>query len=372
VTREEPLGLSRRDFVKGCLTAAAAVGLSGRAAAQVVDAAASGVRPSVIWIPAQACGGCGSSLLHAVDPVLSDLMLEAVSFEYHPMLSAAAGVDSKGMLDAAIERSRGRYILVVEGAIPRNGRYCTDGGRPVADVVRTAGASAAAVVALGSCASWGGISASREGRTGAAGISELVSGKPLVRLPGCPPNPAVLLGTMLQYAALGTLPRLDAEKRPVFSYSRTIHELCPRRPAFDAGKFVRAYGDEGHRKGYCLYQLGCKGPSTYASCPAASFNGVAGAWPVGIGHPCIGCASEGVAFKASFTALSRIEHPTPAAGGPQDEDVVGFVSPLATGVAGLIGGILAGAAWFAARKLERVADPDVEPRTPADGEGTKG
>lgn len=351
-------GLSRRDFVKGCLTAAAAVGLSGRAAAQVVDAAAAGTRASVIWLSAQSCGGCGASLMHAVDPDLTELMLDAVAFEYAPMLDASTGASARATLDAAMARARGRYVLVVDGSIPHDERHCLDGGIATSSIVQTVGASAAAVIALGSCAGWGGVVAATGGETGAGGIDRLVAGRPLVRLPGCPPSPAVLLGTLLQFAALGTLPRLDAEKRPAFAYARTVHELCPRRPEFDAGHFVKTIGDDGHRKGYCLYELGCKGPSTHASCPGAAYNGVAGAWPVGVGHPCIGCASEKVGFRTAAAELSRIERPTPAAGPIEAEEVSGAVNPLATGVAGLVGGILAGAAWFAARRLETVADPD--------------
>lgn len=356
--RVAPPSLSRRDFVKGCLTAAAAVGLSGRAAAQLASAAATGMRPSVIWLSAQSCGGCSASLMHAVDPDLTELMLDTVAFEYAPMLDASTGVAARATLDAAVHRARGRYILVVDGSIPRDDLHSLYGSVATSSVIRSVGASAAAVVALGSCAAWGGVVAAPGGETGAGGIESLVEGRPLVRLPGCPPSPAVLLGTLLQYSALGTLPRLDAEKRPTFAYARTVHELCPRRPEFDAGHFVKAIGDEGHRSGYCLYELGCKGPSTHASCPSAAYNGVAGAWPVGVGHPCIGCASEKVGFRTASAELARIERPTPAAGPIDADEASGSVSPLATGVAGLVGGVLAGAAWFAARRLETVADPE--------------
>ncbi len=123
---------------------------------------------------------------------------------------------------------------------------------------------AAAVIAIGSCASWGGVPSSGPNPTGAVGVDALLKDKPIVNVPGCPPNPYTFLGVVLQYATAGTLPALDAEKRPLFAFDRYIHDHCPRRAHFDAGRFARQFGDEGHRHGYCLYQLGCKGPITHA------------------------------------------------------------------------------------------------------------
>ena len=102
---------------------------------------------------------------------------------------------------------------------------------------------------------------------------------------------------VLQYATLGTLPKLDALGRPLFAYGRTIHEHCPRRAHFDAGRFANEFGDEGHRQGYCLYKLGCKGPMTHANCSTLAFGEVVDCWPIGIGHPCVGCTEQAVAFR---------------------------------------------------------------------------
>ena len=129
----------------------------------------------------------------------------------------------------------------------------------------------------------------------------MLKGKTVVTIPGCPANPYNFLGTVLQYATFGTLPELDEIGRPMFAYGRTIHEHCPRRAHFDAGRFAEQFGDEGHRRGYCLYKLGCKGPQTHANCSVLTFGEVVDAWPIGIGHPCFGCTEQKLAFRVPCT-----------------------------------------------------------------------
>jgi hydrogenase small subunit len=68
-----------------------------------------------------------------------------------------------------------------------------------------------------------------------------------------------------------------------------IHDNCERRAHYDAGQYVEAWGDEGHRTGYCLYKMGCKGPVTFQNCPRVRWNEGTN-WPIGCGHPCVGCA----------------------------------------------------------------------------------
>jgi hydrogenase small subunit len=172
-----------------------------------------------------------------------------------------------------------------------------------------------------------------------------------VTIPGCPANPYNLLGTVLQYATFGTLPELDEKGRPKFAYGRTIHEHCPRRAHFDAGRFAEKFGDEGHREGYCLYKLGCKGPQTHANCSVLSFCEVVDAWPIGIGHPCVGCTEQTLAFRVPIHTTVDIERPTPPDTYPGIREKQGVVSPLATGVAGLVGGALLGTGYAVSKKL---------------------
>jgi hydrogenase small subunit len=141
-------------------------------------------------------------------------------------------------------------------------------------------ADAAAVIAIGSCASWGGMPATDPNPTGASGVARS-SPKPVVTIPGCPPNPYNFLSTVVHFLTFGKLPEIDALGRPKFAYSRLIHENCERRAHFDAGRFAMEFGDDGHRKGYCLYKLGCKGPETYANCPTILFGDAGGGYLAG-------------------------------------------------------------------------------------------
>ena len=182
---------------------------------------------------------------------------------------AAAGYDAERRPAHGDDRERRQVRLRGRGLHPDpkdQGIYMKLAGRPALEVLHEVTGQAAAVIAIGSCAAWGGIPSAEPNPTGAVGVDALVNGKPIVNLPGCPPNPYTLLGTVLQYARFGTLPELDDERRPKFAYDRVIHDLCPRRPHFDAGRFARQFGDEGHRQGWCLYHLGCKGPDTHAPC----------------------------------------------------------------------------------------------------------
>jgi hydrogenase small subunit len=343
---------SRRDFVKIVTMAAASVGLSSTVTTRLVEAASKGPKPSVIWLHFQECTGCTESLLRTSHPDVGELILDLVSVDYHETLFAAAGHQAEAALKSAMAANKGKYVCVIEGAIPvkDGGIYCKIGNRTALDIVKEVAEGAGAIIAIGSCASWGGVPSADPNPTGATGAPQVLEGKTVVTLPGCPANPYLFLGTVLQYVTLGTLPALDDKGRPLFGYGRTIHEDCPRRAHFDAGRFAQMYGDEGHRNGYCLYKLGCKGPATHASCSTLRFGDV-DAWPIGIGHPCFGCTEQKLAFRAPLHSTVEIERPTPpdtypAVGGKQ-----GVVSPIATGLAGLVGGALLGAGWMASKKL---------------------
>jgi hydrogenase small subunit len=351
--RRDAGDVSRRDFVRLCTMAAAAVGLGPVAAEKFLEAAERGVKPSVIWLHFQECTGCTESLLRTTHPAVDDLILDLISLDYHETLFAAAGHQAEAARRQAMQARAGKYVCIVEGAIPtkENGIYCMIGGRTALDIVQEVAGNAGAVIAIGSCASWGGIASADPNPTGASGVSQVFKGKPVVNIPGCPANPYNLLGTVIQYTTYGTLPELDEEGRPKFAYGRTIHEHCPRRAHFDAGRFAETFGDEGHRLGYCLYKLGCKGPVTHANCSVKHFGEVIDAWPIGLGHPCFGCTEKGVGFAMPLHATVDILRPTPPDTYPPIYSTQGGVSPIATGVAGAIVGGLVGAGYVASKKL---------------------
>lgn len=364
-----PGGVNRRDFIRICTLAAAAVGLPGASALRFAEAAAAGRKPSVIWLSFQECTGCTESLLRTSHPALDELILDLVSLDYHEALLAPSGYLAEKAREQAMRENDGKYILVVEGAIPTkdDGIYCKIGGRTALDLVKEAAAHAGAIVAIGSCASFGGIPAAEPNPTGAKGAPQVLEGKTVVTLPGCPANPYIFLGTALQYATYGTLPALDELGRPQFAYGRTIHEHCPRRAHFDAGRFAVQFGDEGHRQGWCLYQLGCKGPQTHASCSVLHFGDVVNAWPIGIGHPCVGCTEQAIAFRVPIHTTVEIQHATPPDTYPGIVAEHGGISPVATGVAGLVGGALLGAGFMASRKLGPAEAPDKAPGPEGEG-----
>jgi hydrogenase small subunit len=244
-------------------------------------------------------------------------------------------------------------VLVVEGSIPTkdDGIYLTIGGKKGIDKLREVADHAAAVVAIGSCASWGGVPSSNINPTGAVGVDSIVKNKPVINIPGCPPNPYTFFGTVLEYATTGKVPKLDSFGRPLFAYDRTVHDHCPRRAHFDAGKFATVFGDEGHRNGWCLYKLGCKGPVTHAPCSTQHFNELEDCWPIGIGAPCAGCTEKATAFTIPLFTTVDIQHPLPPAFYPEVNPEHKGMSPVATGVAGLVGGALVGAGVIASRKL---------------------
>ncbi len=352
--------VSRRDFVRLCTIAAAAIGLGPLAAARFVEAAQRGVKPSVIWLQFQECTGCTESLLRTSHPAVDDLILDLISLDYHETLFAAAGHQAEAALRQAMRAHAGKYVCVVEGAIPtkENGIYCMIGGRTALDIAKDVAGQAGAVIPIGPCATWGGVASADPNPTGATGVHEILPGITVVNIPGCPANPYNFLGTVLQYATFGTLPALDGEGRPKFAYGQTIHEHCPRRAHFDAGRFANTYGDEGHRSGHCLYKLGCKGPVTHANCSVQHFGEVDGAWPIGLGHPCFGCTEQRVGFRMPMHATVDIGRPMAADTYAPIRAPQGSVSPIATGLAGAVVGALAGAGYVASRKLGVTDDRD--------------
>ncbi|NDL62258.1 hydrogenase 2 small subunit [Acerihabitans arboris] len=350
-------GVDRRAFLKLCAALAATMGLSSRAAGEMARSLARPTRPPVLWIGAQECTGCTESLLRATHPTLEHLLLNDISLEYHEVLSAAFGTQAEENKHRAVEQYRGKYVLVVDGSIPLKdgGVYCMVAGKPIVEHIRECAQGAAAIIAIGSCSAWGGVPASGSNPTGAVSLQAALPGKTIINIPGCPPNPHNFLATVAHIITWGRAPALDAAGRPTFAYGRLIHENCERRPHFDAGRFAREFGDAGHRQGWCLYHLGCKGPETYGNCPTLEFCDVGGGiWPVGIGHPCYGCNEQGIGFTKGIFQLANVENPTPRVEKPGVHQPEG--APASATAAGLIGGVLgvvAGVGLMTVRELGR-------------------
>jgi hydrogenase small subunit len=352
-------GVDRRDFLEFCtkLMIAAPIGLAitkqawaGEVAAELEKVR----RPSVVWLHFQDCTGCTETLLRTSRPSVDELIFNVISLDYHETLMPGSGKQAEEALHAAIDGKDGKYFLVCEGSIPTrdNGDFLKIAGKKGTDLLQEVGSKAAAIIAVGSCASWGGIPSSGDNPTGAVGVSELIKGVPVVNLPGCPPNPYILIGTVLEIMRTGAPPELDADLRPKFAYDRVIHEQCPRRAHFDSGRFAQQFGDDGHRHGWCLYKLGCKGPDTHASCSVRQFNEVPDVWPIGIGAPCVGCTEKSVAFKVPIFDKASVYNFAPPNTYPGINTAQGRPASVASGVVGLFVGAGVGAAWTAAQRFK--------------------
>ncbi len=353
----ENKGISRREFIKFCTAIAATLSMPYSFATEIGKSISQARRPTVIWLHFQECTGCTESLLRATHPTVEHLILDLISLDYSETLSVAAGHQAEEALQKSITENEGKFILVVEGSVPlsQNGIFCKIGNRTALDIISEIGPKAAATVAIGSCASWGGVQASAPNPTGATAIGDVYKmvniNTPVINLPGCPASPYNILSTILYYLTLNKLPELDEQGRPKFAYSTLIHDLCERRPHFDSGRFAEVYGDYGHRKGWCLYKIGCKGPETYANCPTIQFGDV-GTWPVKTGHPCFGCAEEGVGFTKPLHEHASVFSATPPAAFPGIDETKGIgITPGAAAVAGAAAGIAVGAGAMAAKYL---------------------
>ena len=287
----ERRGVSRRQFLRFCSAMAALLVLPERYSEKIAYALEAAAKPVLVWLEFQDCAGNTESMLRSSHPSVVDVVLDVLSWEYHETIMSGSGKQAEATLQRVVEEQKGQYIAVVEGAIPGadGGIYCTIGGRTALDIAREVCGAAAATIAVGACAWDGGLV--RNGPTGAMGVDEAVPGlKNLINLGGCPHNPANTAAVLTHYLTFKELPAVDQYHRPLFAYGELIHDHCERRAHFDAGRFVEEWGDEGSRRGWCLYKMGCKGPAATYNCPIVRWNDQT-SWPVGSGHGCIGCAA---------------------------------------------------------------------------------
>jgi hydrogenase small subunit len=294
-------GVDRRTFLKFCTATAAALGLEASMVPQVVAALSQKPRLPVIWLHGLECTCCSESFIRSSHPIAQDIVLNMISLDYDDTLQAAAGEQVEEIRRKIMKDYPGQYVLAVEGNAPTkdNGVYCTVGGDSFLNILRETAAGAKAVIAWGSCASNGCVQAAHPNPTGATPVHKLISGKPVINVPGCPPIAEVMTGVLTYILTFERLPELDRIGRPKMFYAQRLHDKCYRRPFFDAGQYVEAWDDEGARKGWCLYKMGCRGPTTYNSCSTVRWNGGV-SWPIGSGHGCIGCSEENFWDNGNF------------------------------------------------------------------------
>lgn len=350
-------GVSRRSFLKFCAAMTAALALPDRYIPRIAAALENVRRPALVWLEFQDCAGNTESFLRASKPTVAEIALDVLSLNYHETIMAPAGQAAEKSLMDTVRSEKGQYLAVVEGSIPLKdgGVYCTIGGRTALDMAREVCGNALATIAVGACAWDGGWPAAAPNPTGAVGVREAVPGITLINLPGCPMNVQNLTAVVVHYLTFGALPATDPLGRPLFAYGARIHDNCERRGHYDAGRFVEEWGDEGHRNGWCLYKVGCKGPQTYQNCPAIGWNdGVS--WPIAAGHGCIGCAAPH--FWDTMTPFYRRLPQIPGFGIETTADQIGVGLTIATAAAFAAHGVVSAMRKKRRGQEEKVAEEE--------------
>ena len=322
-------GVSRRGFLKFCAATATMMALPPGMAPAIAEALEKARRPSVIWLSFQECTGCTESITRAKAPSIEDLIFDFISLDYHHTLQNASGHLAELAREQAMEENKGEYLVIVDGSVPLkdDGVYSTIAGMTNLQMLEDTVRNAKAVISVGSCAAFGGIPGANPNPTGAVAIDEIITDKPVINLPGCPPIPEVMTGTVAYLLSFAGIPELDHLGRPRAFFGEAIHDRCYRRPFYEKGQFANNFDDEGARQGWCLYEVGCKGPVTYNACATLKWNGGV-SFPIQSGHGCLGCSEPGF------------------------WDLGGFYKPLSTGKDGVLkyagGAAVAGAAIGAA------------------------
>lgn len=323
-----PTKLNRRDFLKACAGSAAAISLTGYLAPFMQQAVAAGEAPKVIWLQGASCTGCSISLLNTVHPDIQKVLTEVISVTYHPNISAAAGelALQEGILKVAAE-NRKKFYLVVEGSVPTkaDGMYCTVGeenGKPITfvDLVKRVGDQAAGILSFGTCSAFGGVPATEPNPTGCKPVSDIVKSTPVINVPGCPPHPDWMVGTIAHILLYG-LPEMDSFGRPTMFFNKIIHDNCERRQYFDNAVFAKTFGDPG-----CMLELGCKGPFSHCDASTRAWNNGTN-WCVRCGAVCIGCTEPQFPAWPMYERLPELP-----------------ISPAMTATVDQIGGVLGGLA----------------------------
>jgi hydrogenase small subunit len=297
---------------------------------------------NVLWITSGlGCDGESVAITAATSPSLEDLLRGCMPgmpplILYNPLLAYENGEDFMRVFFEAAEGRLSRFILVLEGSVPNEevsgeGCWASFGTDPLTrEPISTCtwidrlAPHAAAVLAMGTCAAYGGIPAMRNNPTGAMGLRDYLGwdwtsrlGVPIVNLPGCPVQPdnitETLLCMVLHLAGIGPELALDEQGRPKRIFGRTAHESCNRVGLAETGTFSDTHGD-----GRCLVKLGCKGPVARCNVPIRGWiNGIGGC--PNIGGICIACTMPGfpdkyLPFMAPdpaarvYTTASRLSH----------------------------------------------------------------
>jgi hydrogenase small subunit len=274
----------------------------------------------VFWLAGMSCDGCTIAVASATNPGVEGLL--AGTFPglpkvvlHHPVLSVEAGHEFVRNFELAEEgKLNAPYVVVYEGSVAderiaaRSGGYWAGLGtrkingeqQPIstAEWLKRLAPGAAAVIAIGTCATWGGIPAAIGNPTGAMSLMDFLGpdyrsdlGLPVVNVPGCSPIgdnfTETVAAVLLFLQGLGPLPEFDELGRPAWLFNETVHQQCVRAGYYEEGVFAKRYGDKE-----CLVEIGCWGPVVQCNITSrGSINHMGGC--MNVGGICIGCTMPG-------------------------------------------------------------------------------
>jgi len=305
--------ISRREFVCWAIAAPASLSLAADFLPKLAKALQEQIKEyPIIWLQSSTCSGCSISVINTIHPSIKNVILEQILpgnrliLNYHGTLMAATGGLSVETAMKSAEKYTGKFVFIVEGAIPTRdkGIYGSIGekeGRPITmmEWIEFMGSKAMATLTVGTCAAYGGLSAAEPNPSGSKGVTEVYEmlgiSTPVLNIPGCPSHPDWFIGTVAKILLYG-LPaadELDDQGRLKLFFGRSIHNRCINRDYLDDGIIAEKFGEEG-----CLLELGCKGPFTHGDCPIRLWNGSVN-WCISAGAPCIGCTEKGFPDKHS-------------------------------------------------------------------------
>jgi hydrogenase small subunit len=308
----------------------------------------------VFWLGGMGCDGCTISALGATEPSVEEMMTGslpgmpvlvlhhyAASIESGDHFTHSLEEAEKGELDAP-------YVIVYEGSIADENLtidgepWAAEGALPTwapanerrriatTEWMRRLAPGAAAVIAIGTCATWGGIPASAGNPTGSMSVMDFLGkdyrssyGLPVINMPGCAPlgdNFTELVAALLLFLnQQAPLPEFDNLGRPAWQFQDTVHRKCPLAGWYEEGTFAKEYGDKE-----CLVEIGCWGPVVNCNITQRGAVGHMGGCMVA-GGVCIGCTMPG--FPDKFTPFYKTA-PGSSASTKVSNIYASFIRPL--------------------------------------------
>ncbi|MDE2604336.1 MAG: HupU protein [Burkholderiales bacterium] len=280
---------------------------------------------NVVWLQSGGCGGCSMSLLCADTADFNALLEDAgIRLVWHPSLSLESGDEVLDVLQRCLDGTLRLDALCIEGSLLRGpngtGRFhlLAGTGQPMTDWVRRLAAVAGHVVAIGSCAAWGGITASGDNPTEACGLQweddrpggllgaafRARGGLPVINVAGCPTHPGWVTDTLMALAAgLFGAGDLDPLNRPRSYADQLVHHGCTRNEYYE----FKASAEKPSDQGCMMEHMGCKGTQAHADCNTRLWNGE-GSCTRG-GYACVSCTEPG------FQEPGHAFHATPKIAG---------------------------------------------------------